>query len=189
MAEVIQGVFPGGDGPDGALPSLCDVAALNLSPKPGDPEGNRSLAEKEIAAVLALEPSLRYVVLPELFTCAYSALESVYQYAEDAECGESAKFFTGLARELGIYIAYGFPKALPALPRASSTARTSWAPRAWSPPTASATWSGAPPSASSSHQGRSRTWSRPADCASRSPSAGTWVSPRWPGMPRSAVPT
>ena len=71
MAEVIQGLFPGGDGPDGALPGVCAVAALNLSPTPGDPEGNRSLAEKEIAAVLALEPSLRYVVLPELFTCAY----------------------------------------------------------------------------------------------------------------------
>ena len=93
MAEVIQGVFPGGEGPDGALPGVSAVAALNLSPKPGDPEGNLLLAEREIAAALAIEPSLRYVVLPELFTCAYSALESVYQYAEDAECGESARFF------------------------------------------------------------------------------------------------
>src|SRR5215213_4041745 len=40
--------------------------SLNLSPKPGDPEGNLLLAEKEIAAALVLEPSLRYVVLPEL---------------------------------------------------------------------------------------------------------------------------
>src|SRR4051794_4798638 len=116
MAEVIQGVFPGGDGPDGALPGACAVAALNLNPKPGDPEGNRSMAEKEIAAALILEPSLRYVVLPELFTCAYSALESVYQHAEDAECGESARFFTGLARELGIYIAYGFPEGVAGSP-------------------------------------------------------------------------
>jgi hypothetical protein len=37
MAEVIQGVFPGGDGPDGAPTGASAVAALNLSPKPGDP--------------------------------------------------------------------------------------------------------------------------------------------------------
>src|SRR5215212_7992008 len=36
MAEVIQGVFPGGEGPDGTLPGVSAVAALNLSPKPGD---------------------------------------------------------------------------------------------------------------------------------------------------------
>ena len=116
MAEVIQGVFPGGEGPDGALPGVSAVAALNLSPRPGDPEGNLLLAEREIAAALALEPSLRYVVLPELFTCAYSALESVYQHAEDAECGESARFFTGLAKEVGIYIAYGFPEGVAGSP-------------------------------------------------------------------------
>ena len=116
MAEVIQGVFPGGDGPDGALPGVRAVAVLNLSPEPGDPEGNRSLVEKEIAAALVLEPSLRYVVSPELFTCAHSALESVYHYAEDAECGESARFFTGLAREFEIYIAYGFPEGVAGSP-------------------------------------------------------------------------
>ena len=116
MAEVIQGVFPGGEGPDGALPGVSAVAALNLSPRPGDPEGNLLLAEREIAAALALEPSLRYVVLPELFTCAYSALESIYQYAEGAECGESARFFTGLAKGFGIYIAYGFPEGVAGSP-------------------------------------------------------------------------
>ena len=116
MAEVIQGVFPGGEGPEGALPGVSAVAALNLSPKPGDPEGNLLLAEREITAALAIEPALRYVVLPELFTCAYSALESVYLYAEDAECGESARFFTALARELGIYIAYGFAEGVAGSP-------------------------------------------------------------------------
>jgi predicted amidohydrolase len=116
MAEVIQGVFPGGEGPDGALPGGSAVAALNLSPGPGDPEGNLLLARKQIAAALALEPSLRYVVLPELFTCAYSALESAHLYAEDAEAGESALFFTALARELGIYIAYGFPEGVAGSP-------------------------------------------------------------------------
>lgn len=116
MAEVIQGVFPGGEGLDGALPGVSAVAALNLSPKPGDPEGNLLLAEREIKAALAIEPSLRYVVLPELFTCAFSALESVYLYAEDAEGGGSARFFTGLARELGIYVAYGFPEGVAGSP-------------------------------------------------------------------------
>ena len=52
MAEVIQGVFPGGEAPDGALPGASAVAALNLSPKPGDPEGNLLLAEEEIAAAM-----------------------------------------------------------------------------------------------------------------------------------------
>jgi hypothetical protein len=33
MAEVIQGIFPGGEGPDGALPGVSAVAALNLSPE------------------------------------------------------------------------------------------------------------------------------------------------------------
>ena len=96
MAEVIQGVFPGSEGLDGALPGVSSVAALNLSPKPGDPEYNLLLAEGEIRTALAIEPSLRYVVLPELFTCAYSALESVYLCAEDAEGGESVRFFTAL---------------------------------------------------------------------------------------------
>jgi predicted amidohydrolase len=74
------------------------------------------VAEIAIAAALALEPSVRYVVLPELFTCSYSVLESVYLYAEDAEFGESARFFTALARELGIYIAYGFPEGIAGSP-------------------------------------------------------------------------
>lgn len=116
MAEVIQGVFPGGEGPDGALPGACAVAALNLGPEPGDTEGNLLLAEREIRAALAAEPSLRFVVLPELFTCGYSALEFVHQYAEDAWDGASARFFINLARELGIYIAYGFPEGVAGSP-------------------------------------------------------------------------
>jgi predicted amidohydrolase len=92
------------------------VAALNLGPVPGDTEGNLLMAERQISVALAVEPSLRYVVLPELFTCGYSALETAYQYAEDAECGESARFFTALARELGIYIAYGFPEGVQGSP-------------------------------------------------------------------------
>jgi predicted amidohydrolase len=116
MAEVIQGVFPGSEGPDGTLSVASAVAALNLGPEPGDTEGNLLMAEKEIAAAITVEPSLRYMVLPELFTCGYSALETAYQYAEDAECGESARFFTALARELGIYIAYGFPEGVQGSP-------------------------------------------------------------------------
>ena len=53
------------------------------------------------------------MVLPELFTCRYSDLESIHRYAEDAERGESARFWRALARELGIFIAYGFPERAP----------------------------------------------------------------------------
>ncbi len=107
MAEVIQGVFPTGD----ATPDLASVAALNLSPEPGDTEGNLLLAGRALTEAARENPSLRWVVLPELFTCSYSALCSVHRYAEDAERGESARFFRVLARELGLYIAYGFPEA------------------------------------------------------------------------------
>jgi len=112
LAEVIQGVFPAGEGHGGALAGTSAIAALNLSPEPGDPEGNLLLAERAIVAAWRREPSLRWVVLPELFACGYSALESVHRYAEDADRGASARFFVGLARELGIYIAYGFPEAV-----------------------------------------------------------------------------
>ena len=112
MAEVIQGVFPGGEEHDGALAATSAIAALNLSPEPGDTEGNLLIAERAIVAAWRREPSLRWVVLPELFTCGYSVLESVHLHAEDAERGVSARFFVGLARELGIYIAYGFPEAI-----------------------------------------------------------------------------
>jgi 5-aminopentanamidase len=111
LAEVIQGVFPGGEEHGGALAGISAIAALNLSPEPGDTEGNLLLAEQAIVAAWQREPSLRWVVLPELFTCGYSSLESVHCHAEDAERGASARFFAGLARELGIYIAYGFPEA------------------------------------------------------------------------------
>ncbi|HEX6710274.1 MAG TPA: carbon-nitrogen hydrolase family protein [Rubrobacter sp.] len=112
MAEVIQGVFPGGEEHGGGLAGTSAIAALNLSPEPGDTEGNLLLAERAILAARRREPSLRWVVLPELFTCGYSALESVHRHAEDAERGESARFFVGLARELGIYIAYGYPEGI-----------------------------------------------------------------------------
>jgi 5-aminopentanamidase len=106
------GCFPGGE----ESGSTSAVAALNLSPEPGDTEGNLLLAERAIVAAWRSEPSLRWVVLPELFTCGYSALESVHRYAEDAERGPSARFFAGLARELGIYVAYGFPEAIAGTP-------------------------------------------------------------------------
>lgn len=111
MAEVIQGVFPGGE-EHGALAGTSAVASLNLSPEPGDTEGNLLLAERAIITARRREPSLRWVVLPELFTCGYSALESVHSHAEDAERGASARFFVGLAREHGLYIAYGFPEVV-----------------------------------------------------------------------------
>ncbi len=53
------------------------------------------------------------MVLPELFTCGYSDLESAYRYAEDAERGQSVRFLHTLAGELAIFIAYGFPERAP----------------------------------------------------------------------------
>ena len=53
------------------------------------------------------------MVLPELFTCGYSDLGSVYRNAEDAESGASVRFFARLARKLGIFVAYGFPERGP----------------------------------------------------------------------------
>ena len=113
MAEVIRGDFPVVGGPGGVARPLPAVAALNLSPRPGDVEGNLRLAGRRIRHLLKRNPSARWVVLPELFTCGYSDLCSVHRHAEDAQTGESARFFSGLSRELGIFISYGFPEAAP----------------------------------------------------------------------------
>ena len=86
------------------------VAALSLGPVPGDVRGNLRLAEREIRAARCADPGLRWIVLPELFTCAYSELASVRCHAEDARGGASARFFVRLARELDLCIAYGFPE-------------------------------------------------------------------------------
>jgi predicted amidohydrolase len=112
LAEVIRYDFPG-DGHVATQRPVASVAALNLSPEPGDPEGNLLLAERAIAGAKRECPSLRWVVLPELFTCGYSGLESVHRYAEDAQRGESVRFLRTLARELGVFIAYGFPERAP----------------------------------------------------------------------------
>lgn len=88
------------------------VAALNLSPRPGDVEGNLRLAERAVCEAKRYEPDLKWVVLPELFTSGYTALASVHRHAEDA-AGYSARRFIALARELGVYIAYGFPERSP----------------------------------------------------------------------------
>jgi predicted amidohydrolase len=108
MAEVIRGDF--GHAGDFGSEGTASVACLNLSPGVGDVQDNLSLAERELRAAASAHRDLRWVVLPELFTSAYSSLEDVRQYAEDAIEGASARHFTALARELGIYIAYGFPE-------------------------------------------------------------------------------
>jgi predicted amidohydrolase len=113
VAQVIHGEFGTANvetQDTSALASTCSVAALNLSPKPGDVEGNLRLAERAITEAKRAHPDLGWVVLPELFTCAYSRLASVHLYAEDAERGESVLFFSSLARDLGIHIAYGYPE-------------------------------------------------------------------------------
>ena len=52
-------------------------------------------------------------MLPELFTCGYTGLPSVYRYSEDSSEGPSARRIAALARSIGIYIAYGFPERHP----------------------------------------------------------------------------
>lgn len=88
------------------------VAALDLGPEPGDLEANLRLAEAEIRYVKRAHPSVRWVVLPELFTSGYSALDGVSRHAEDAEHGMSVWRLSALAHELRLYIAYGFPEKL-----------------------------------------------------------------------------
>lgn len=90
--------------------STPSVAALNLGPVPGDVRGNLGLAEREIRAVKRARHDLRWIVLPELFTSAYADLASVNRHAEDSKGGPSARFFVWLARELDVYVAYGFPE-------------------------------------------------------------------------------
>lgn len=90
--------------------STSFVAALNLGPVPGDVCGNLRLAEREIRAARRAQPEIRWIVLPELFTSAYADLASVHHHAEDAKGGGSACFFVQLARELDLYVAYGFPE-------------------------------------------------------------------------------
>lgn len=115
MALIIRGDFSNSERSNGerggaAEPGISSIACLNLSPEPGDVHGNLLLAEETIRAARREEPELRWVVLPELVTCGYSDLESVHRFAEDADTGESARFFAALARELVVYIAYGFPE-------------------------------------------------------------------------------
>lgn len=107
MAEVIQ--FDFGTAPTTARRTPA-VATLNLSPTPGDIEGNLRLAASAVTAAKLEHPEIEWVVLPELFTCGYSGLEHVHHYAEDAVLGRSARFFAALAAELGLHVAYGFPE-------------------------------------------------------------------------------
>lgn len=88
------------------------AASLNLSPKPGDVEANLLLAESAVSEAKRAHPTLRWVVLPELFTCGYTGLPSVHRHAEDALEGRSARRFAALARRLNLYVAYGFPESL-----------------------------------------------------------------------------
>ncbi|MDQ3659167.1 MAG: hypothetical protein M3338_05770, partial [Actinomycetota bacterium] len=100
------------DAPSWPCPQVPVVASLNLSPEPGNVEDNLFLAGRTITAAKHACPALEWVVLPELFTSAYSGLAHVHQYAESALEGESARFFTALARDLDVHIAYGFPEQL-----------------------------------------------------------------------------
>ena len=120
MAQVLRGDF-GHDvlelpvvAPEGLpVQNTSSVAALNLSPKPGDVEGNLLLAEKAVAEAKEAHPDLRWIVLPELFISGYTNLGNAYLFAEDANEGPGVRRFIALARSLDIYIAYGFAERLP----------------------------------------------------------------------------
>lgn len=121
MAQLLQGNFgphdvvdlPGAGTEGRQTQDVASVAALNLSPKPADVEGNLLLAEKAIVEAKKAHPDLRWVVLPELFVSGYTRLVSAHLYAEDADEGPSVQRFLALARSLGLYIAYGFAERLP----------------------------------------------------------------------------
>src|SRR5919112_1185889 len=123
MAQVIHGGFGPSVASDASVETAetlaltpqktHSVAALNLSPKPGDVGGNLLLAERAIVEAKLAHPDLGWVVLPELFTSGYSDLAAIHRYAEDAEHGASVGFFSSLAGSLGLYIAYGFPERMP----------------------------------------------------------------------------
>lgn len=101
VARIIRGNFSNGERGD-LDPGISSIACLNLSPEPGDVRANLLMVEEAIRAARREEPALRWVVLPELVTCGYSDLESVHRFAEDADTGESARFFAALARDLGV---------------------------------------------------------------------------------------
>ncbi len=120
MAQVLRGDF--GSRNVGKLPdslsvpqveSTASVASLNLSPKPGDLEGNLQLAEHAVTEAKEAHPDLRWVVLPELFVSGYTSLATAHRYAEDAKEGPSVKRFIDLARSFNVYMAYGFAERLP----------------------------------------------------------------------------
>lgn len=111
MAQVLRGDFGPHDVNDSV--DTASVAALNLSPKPGDPEGNLRLAEQAVTAAKEDHPDLRWIVLPELFTSGYTNLQMAHRYAEEAEEGTSVERFMTLARSLDVYIAYGFAERIP----------------------------------------------------------------------------
>src|ERR687893_3285414 len=102
LAKEIRGDFPVVEEHGGTPRLPTSIATLNLGPKPGRVGENLRRAGQAIRGMCGRDPSLRWVVLPELFTCGYSHLDSVSRHAEDAESSESARFFSGLARELGI---------------------------------------------------------------------------------------
>ncbi|CAN5648269.1 hypothetical protein BH24ACT21_BH24ACT21_12750 [soil metagenome] len=120
MAQVLRGNFgpydviesPGAVS-EGLKKDTASVAALNLSPEPGDVEGNLLLAEEAVTEAKKAHPNLRWVVLPELFASGYTNLTTAHLYAEDAEQGPSVERFLALSRSLDLYIAYGFAERLP----------------------------------------------------------------------------
>lgn len=111
MAQVLRADFSPHDLTEST--GAASVAALNLSPRPGDVESNLLLAERAIKRAKRSHPDLRWVVLPELFASGYTSLWTAHLFAEDANEGPSVQRFLALARSLDVYIAYGFAERLP----------------------------------------------------------------------------
>lgn len=136
MAQVLRGDFGSHNLGDGShnlgelsdiasvpqVESTASVASLNLSPEPGNVEGNLKLAERAVTGAKRAHPDLRWVVLPELFTSGYTSLATAHRYAEDAEEGPSVRRIIALARSLDVYIAYGFAERFPGTSGSSGVA-------------------------------------------------------------------
>mmetsp|Transcript_27687 Transcript_27687/g.33846 ORF Transcript_27687/g.33846 Transcript_27687/m.33846 type:complete len:287 (+) Transcript_27687:63-923(+) len=82
------------------------IAALQFLPSPTNRKTN---LQRTAAQIRKLSPAHDLVVLPELSSPGYSeqVFKNQYLYAEDACSGPSHAFYSALAKETGMHIAYG----------------------------------------------------------------------------------
>ena len=84
------------------------VLGLQLSSAPAPVLENLRAAETTIRS----NPGWDLYVLPELSTCGYldTVLSRLEEVAEDTHVGVSRAFFSKLAQELSVHIAYGYAR-------------------------------------------------------------------------------